>query len=183
MRENSFIDVVVPYSEFGTANPSHVAKGKTFTSSSGLKVVGTHECLDTSDATAKASDIISGKTAYVNGEKITGSIEEIGAGDIVEFNEFDNMIGEILEFDDEECFTIGASATSNIALRNGSGVFIKGFAYRLGNATPEDVVAGKTFTSKNGARLVGTKEVPSRTETWTLTLEDGSTTTKVVYVD
>ena len=161
MRENSFIDVVVPYSEFGTANPSHVAKGKTFTSSSGLKVVGTHECLDTSDATATANDIISGKTAYVNGEKITGSIEEIGVGESVKFNEFDNMIGEILEFDDEGCFTIGGSATSNIALRNGSAVIIEGFAYKLGNATAADVVAGKTFTSENGANIVGTYEVSS----------------------
>ena len=37
-------------------------------------ITGTYEGLDTSDANAIADDIIAGKTAYVNGEKITGSL-------------------------------------------------------------------------------------------------------------
>lgn len=60
---------------FGDAAAEDVVAGKTFTSTAGVKVTGTHECsgTDTSDATATAADITSGKTAYVNGEKITGT--------------------------------------------------------------------------------------------------------------
>ena len=71
-----------PTDFFGDAMPGDVAKGKKFTSAAGLLVEGTHECgagLDTSDATATAGDIRKGYTAYVNGAKVTGTIESQSA--------------------------------------------------------------------------------------------------------
>ena len=48
--------------------PGNIRKGEKI-----YGVVGTFDAIDTSDATATAEDIMAGATAYVNGEKITGT--------------------------------------------------------------------------------------------------------------
>lgn len=63
--------------------PEYIKKGITLGG-----VTGTLESLDTSDATAKPEDILFGKTAYVDGKKITGTKitkDVLKIGDYVEY--------------------------------------------------------------------------------------------------
>lgn len=63
-----------------TAEQADVLSGKYFHLKTGERVAGT--CTynaDTSDANASASEILQGRTAYVNGNKITGEMPNNGA--------------------------------------------------------------------------------------------------------
>lgn len=63
-----------------TAEQADVLSGKYFHLKTGERVAGT--CTynaDTSDANASASEILNGRTAYVNGNKITGEMTNNGA--------------------------------------------------------------------------------------------------------
>lgn len=63
-----------------TVTASKILKGATAHDKSGAAIVGT--CTfnaDTSDATATGAEILSGKTAYVNGVKVTGEMKNNGA--------------------------------------------------------------------------------------------------------
>jgi hypothetical protein len=56
----------------------HIVDGYT-AYANGVKILGTFKGLDTSDATALSSEILLGKTAYVNGTLVTGTINSKAA--------------------------------------------------------------------------------------------------------
>ena len=145
-----------------TVAPENLLVGATAHDSSGQRIVGTmtqSSGIDTSDATALSEDIVSGKTAYVDGEKVVGSM--------VAINESKPTVGtgRISLFKDRE--DLGMIFNS-VSLSNESAYVKNGDSFRLygngtlgeyfGDAMPEDVRKGKKFTSKNGV-ATGTMEV------------------------
>lgn len=58
----------------GTAIPSDVKAGKTFTNSDGVEYTGTYDFVSETSASATAAELTKGYTAWVNGTKLTGTL-------------------------------------------------------------------------------------------------------------
>lgn len=101
--------------------------------------------LDTSDATATPEQILSGYTAYANGQKITGNVQQLSS---LSGSGTPERSGTNVLVSGESVSAGYISGTTPITLT------VEGNL--LGNANRGNVLSGYTFTSASGVKLTGT---------------------------
>lgn len=181
----------VSTSMFGNATADQVAKGATFTSASGLLLEGTHECegVELPELTNPAAsyDLVYDKQLIdSDGHVVTGTLGEATNG-LKVMGQFAELIGTPgnTTFNVTATYLAGSIGdnTTGCILRPGALLTPRNIPTNLfGDARPEEVKKGVTFTSAAGLLVEGTREEPTA-ETWVLTLQDGSTVEKVVHIE
>lgn len=112
--------------------------------------------IDTSDATASPTDIAEGLTAYVNGEKITGTIHTI------ERDTSNAVVPDNIMFSDPNLQLIKVEESDVLIRRNALNIFVVNSTTEVGQLltsaiglTPEKIVKGNTIFGVEGMTEVG----------------------------
>lgn len=133
----------------------------------------------TSDANADANSIESGKSAYVNGKKIKGTLA--GENDIKATTKKTELSSNPITIPSYGQSTVSVlKHTIEVSLADtNKPVLLKGDAKKTvvydeagsiyGDAKASDVRVGKTFTSSNGVKITGTLSVSAKTMKGTVT--------------
>lgn len=148
-----------------TVTADHLDSGYTAHDANGAAITGTNtRDADTSDATALAADILSGLTAYANGEKLTGTMTNRGAvsGTINTASDsytipqgYHNGSGSVSIDSAEQSKIIPENIKSGVSILGVTGSHFGGTDTTDATASAADILSGQT-AYVNGEKLTGT---------------------------